>query len=279
MNYISSALRFSVPLVLLLPWNGFGNRPVSIVGNPYYLVRSALLKGFNPAVPLLPDGPVLDIGCGSAPYRELFSENTRYDCLEINHPRHDSNHHVTHRYDGRGFGIADERYDVVFSSEVLEHSFFPEELLEEAFRVLRPGGELLLSMPFFWPEHEQPHDSQRFTSFGLEARLVAVGFEMVSIAKTGPGLVALLQMVIELIERPLRAILRRVTSPILRVALHQLFRLFLVPFYTVVNVSGAVYSQLFSTRDPEIFLNLVAHARKPSVERPENDSLTEEMRQ
>ena len=35
-------------------------------------------------------------------------------------------------------------------------------------RVLRPGGHLLLAMPFLYFVHQAPHDYQRLTRYGLE---------------------------------------------------------------------------------------------------------------
>ena len=41
-----------------------------------------------------------------------------------------------------------ERFDVVVSSEVIEHLYTPADLLEVAFAVLRPGGLLVLTTPY-----------------------------------------------------------------------------------------------------------------------------------
>lgn len=39
-------------------------------------------------------------------------------------------------------------FDVVLSSEVIEHLMLPKKLLQNAFRLLRPGGRLLLTTPY-----------------------------------------------------------------------------------------------------------------------------------
>lgn len=40
------------------------------------------------------------------------------------------------------------RYDVVVSSEVIEHLYYPRKLLATAFEVLKPGGALILTTPY-----------------------------------------------------------------------------------------------------------------------------------
>jgi SAM-dependent methyltransferase len=54
--------------------------------------------------------------------------------------------------------------------------FTPTEFLGEVHRVLRPGGKFLLTVPFAWDEHEQPHDFARYSSFGLRSVLERAGF-------------------------------------------------------------------------------------------------------
>src|SRR3954451_6911212 len=50
-------------------------------------------------------------------------------------------------YDGRHIPFADDSFDIVFSSNVLEHVPHIRELLGEMRRVLRPGGVAIHAMP------------------------------------------------------------------------------------------------------------------------------------
>lgn len=63
--------------------------------------------------------------------------------------------------------------DVVVLSEVLEHVQVPQAAIQNIHRLLKPGGRLILTVPFLFPIHDQPHDYYRYTRFGLEYLLQA----------------------------------------------------------------------------------------------------------
>lgn len=71
--------------------------------------------------------------------------------------------------------LHDSSIDTVILLEVLEHLRHPAQALSEIARVLRPGGHLLLTMPFLYPVHDAPHDYQRYTCHGLARELEAAG--------------------------------------------------------------------------------------------------------
>lgn len=201
------------------------------------------------------------------PYRSLFVCASAYHGLEIDQPRNRRNPNVTHFYNGDLFPMAGSAYQLVICSQVLEHAFNPEQLLTEIFRVLQPGGYLLLTIPFFWPEHEQPHDSQRFTSYGLRHRLAAIGFELVSLHKTNPGLATLMQLTIEWLESTIRQSLGHISPNKLRATLFLLWHLLMAFPYALLNLIGAFYRYLPAVQQhpdrAELFLDLVVIARKP----------------
>ena len=61
-----------------------------------------------------------------------------------------------------------DNFDLVFMLEVLEHVEKPFKAPDEIFRVLKPGGTLLLSTPFIFGIHDEPYDYWRFTKYGLK---------------------------------------------------------------------------------------------------------------
>jgi 2-polyprenyl-3-methyl-5-hydroxy-6-metoxy-1,4-benzoquinol methylase len=68
--------------------------------------------------------------------------------------------------------VASDYFDAILCIAVLEHVENPEEVVPELHRVLKPGGHLVLEVPFLQPEHKVPTDFQRYTRDGL-VRLVA----------------------------------------------------------------------------------------------------------
>lgn len=81
--------------------------------------------------------------------------------------------------------LADASVDAVLCLEVLEHVRDHQAALEQFALVLKPGGTLLLSMPFMYPVHDAPHDYQRLTVYGLRRDLALAGFHIVRIEKMG----------------------------------------------------------------------------------------------
>jgi len=93
--------------------------------------------------------------------------------------------------------FADASFDGVILTEVLEHCLAPRGAIAEVGRVLKPGGLLLVTSPFLWPDHRTKDyaDYWRFTEQGW--RLLLAGFVDVTItpcALTPEGAAAYDQM-------------------------------------------------------------------------------------
>lgn len=64
--------------------------------------------------------------------------------------------------------IANETYDCIYCSGVLEHVDDFHAGFNEITRILKPDGILLLGLPFRQPIHMPPQDFWRFTKYGIK---------------------------------------------------------------------------------------------------------------
>jgi SAM-dependent methyltransferase len=101
----------------------------------------------------------LDIGAQNGPYAIHFPRRIALDITR--------GVGVQIIGDAQALGIADASFEIVLCTEVLEHLPEPQRAIDEMFRVLVPGGQLLLTTRFLFPIHDAPHDYFRFTKYGL----------------------------------------------------------------------------------------------------------------
>jgi len=157
---------------------------LSLLINPFYIIRKALFNKIELLAPKLGNGTLLDFGCGAKPYRNLF-DVSEYVGLDMENPGHP---HLTEEvdvfYDGKTIPFADNTFDSVLSSEVLEHVFEPEATLIEINRVLKPGASGLFTVPFVWNEHEIPYDFGRYSAYGITHLMQKCGFEIIELHRT-----------------------------------------------------------------------------------------------
>ena len=176
---------------------------IGILTNPFFLIRKNLYHNINELAAGI-KGKVLDFGCGSKPYRNLFVNCDEYIGCDIEVSGHShENENVDVYYDGKTLPFKDNTFDGVVSSEVFEHVFNLEDIVKELNRVLKTGGEMLVTVPFVWNEHEIPYDFGRYTSFGISAILERNGFEVMELRKSTTYVEALATMEAEYIRSTL----------------------------------------------------------------------------
>jgi SAM-dependent methyltransferase len=117
-------------------------------------------------------GDLVDVGCGDKPYEALFRPRVasyvgvEYDeTYGTSYYKKNPKADVTYRGDRLPFD--DASFDTVLSNQVGEHVRHPEAFFAELVRVLRPGGNLIFTVPFSYRIHSDPHDFHRFTKYAL----------------------------------------------------------------------------------------------------------------
>ena len=215
--------------------------------NPFYLARAGLrdeILRFSSEL----SGELLDVGCGSKPYLSIVHAKS-YIGLDIDSPAVRMRNVADYLYDGEEFPFSDCRFDSILCNQVFEHVFNPISFIGEMNRVLKPGGALVLSVPFVWDEHEQPFDYARYSTFGLRFLLERGGFEVIEQRKTLDNASVIFQM--------MNAYLYKVS-----LRLPKIIKLVItVSLMAVLNIFGVASKRLLP-KNPDLFLDQVVLAKK-----------------
>jgi SAM-dependent methyltransferase len=129
---------------------------------------------------------VLDVGAGTAPYRNLFA-HCRYETQDF--ARYDGYKGPEGQYadidyvsDITAIPVPDATFDVILCTEVLEHVPRPIEALREMARITKPGGRLFLTAPLGSGLHQEPyHFYGGYTDHWYRKFLPEFGCDVVSI--------------------------------------------------------------------------------------------------
>jgi SAM-dependent methyltransferase len=133
-----------------------------------YLVlsnRREHMKDFLSAMPNV--GHVLDVGAQYCPYYPFFENKCEsYTSLDmVDTPL------VDLVCNAEQMKANDCSFDLVLCTQVLEHTQNPQVVIDECYRVLKPGGTLIVTVPSVFPVHGNTGDFWRFMPDGLEYAL------------------------------------------------------------------------------------------------------------
>lgn len=122
-------------------------------------------------------GLVIDVGCADGHARSCLPAAAQYvglDYLATAAGWYGTRPDVF--ADARRLPFADASVDHALLLDVLEHIPEPDRCIEQLARVLKPGGSLVLDVPFMYPVHDAPLDFHRWTRHGLEQAALRHGF-------------------------------------------------------------------------------------------------------
>ncbi len=176
---------------------GFAGQMQFAIRRTVDLQLQTIWRFLGPILPKL-EGDVLDVGCGEMPFRFALPPRVKYTGIDVEAAvsfgmAGDGSIHI---FDGRIIPFPDDRFDHILCTEVLEHAEEPGVLMAEMHRVLKPGGSLILTVPFSARVHHAPYDFHRFTVYGL-AKMLAP-FAKYQIAERGNDVTAIANKLIVL---------------------------------------------------------------------------------
>lgn len=155
-----------------------------------YLLYSDLnefIKQQAAQLELNPSFVILDYGAGSSPYKEYFAkaDYRRADITGATYLQYQIKPDST-------ISEVDGTFDLILSTQVAEHVPNPDVYFKECYRLLKPGGKLIVSTHGIWQEHGSPYDFQRWTEEGFKRDLAIAGFKQPAIYKLTCGVRAAL---------------------------------------------------------------------------------------
>ncbi len=134
---------------------------------------------------------ILDIGCASGHLiKELIADGVKKEHLtgidiseEAINACHDQGYYQTHVMDGGSPTFEAEAFDLIVSSDCLEHIEDDQKALENWHRILKVEGRAIIFVPafqFLWTKHDEVnHHFRRYTKKELKRKCQEAGFTIV----------------------------------------------------------------------------------------------------
>lgn len=149
----------------------------------FYAERFEIMKFIKFASSQIkPSDVVLDAGAGNKqPYKQQFS-HTRYESTDMEQSPNDAH---TFLCSLDNMPRPDSTYDAIVCTQVLEHVEFPQKVVHEFYRILKPEGRLFLTAPQGARVHGEPYHFFNFTQYGLASMFRQAGFDIIFIRPNG----------------------------------------------------------------------------------------------
>jgi len=205
-------------------------------------LRDATLRNLRELTTANKSLTLVDFGCGDMPYRSVIEPMIgKYWGVDLDiNPSAD--YHID--YDSKTT-LPDNFCDIILSNQVLEHVDSPHSYLSEAYRLLKPGGSMILTTHGYWYYHPTPYDYWRWTSAGLKKTIEADGFQITSFH----GIMGLAASGIQLFQDAILLKLPKFLAPPFAFVMQLFIRLF-----------DKIHSQQQRDRDASLY---VVIAKKP----------------
>jgi SAM-dependent methyltransferase len=156
----------------------------SILRGDFFVLRH--LKSFlesTLSASVKPGVRVADVGCGEQPFRSLIEKlGGSYTGIDI---AQNSAGSVDIVAGIDSIPLPTASFDLVLCSEVLEHVSDTTAAFAELARLCRIGGSIVLTTPFAYPLHEEPHDFVRLTPYQIRDCARARDLEVAQLETAG----------------------------------------------------------------------------------------------
>jgi SAM-dependent methyltransferase len=160
--------------------------------DPHYIHYYFLISDVKEALETYARGNFLDLGCGNKPYETIYNSLTKRqtgcDAIQSDKNRVEVICLAT------DLKFESNSFDSILCTQVMEHVYDHNTMMKEIFRVLKPGGHIVLTVPFAWELHEEPYDFFRFTPHALKELFTVAGLQIDYIKPNGGMWAAIYQL-------------------------------------------------------------------------------------
>ena len=116
---------------------------------------------------------ILDIGAGRGDFKTIFI-NHFYTGLDIYpYPELDLAVDLI-----KTCPFLERTFDLIILANVIEHVYEYRSLVKRAASLLKPGGRILITVPFLLKLHQEPVDYHRYTHYAIAELATEVGLEV-----------------------------------------------------------------------------------------------------
>jgi len=166
-----------------------------LVGNKKYggigsrLITDIVANYYCEYLPKHAHGKLLDLGCGLVPLFDLYKKYVSHIvCADWENSFVEIEFLDVSCDLNKELPFANNEFDTVILSDVLEHIQKPQLLLKEISRILNRGGILIANVPFFYWLHATPYDYYRYTEYALKSFIEEEKLEMIFLESMGGAL-------------------------------------------------------------------------------------------
>lgn len=94
---------------------------------------------------------ILEAGCGSATHIELL-ENYKVTGIDISMKQLERNKHISEKIcaDLETYLFKSQSFDIIICSYLLEHLKYPQKVMQNFIKALKPNGLIFLALPNIW---------------------------------------------------------------------------------------------------------------------------------
>ncbi len=157
---------------------------------------------YSEFIPKYCSGRLLDLGCGNVPMFDYYKGFVKdVTCIDWGLSVHNKLHIDIECDLNKRIPLGDDLFDTIIMSDVIEHLTDPILILHEIWRMLVPGGKLIINFPFMYGLHEAPYDYCRYTHFYIEEISSKTGLEPLEKVQFGGVLDVIENLVLKSVKR------------------------------------------------------------------------------